>query len=81
MPVSVPPVPMPLQKPWIGLATWAMISSAVCFLWARVLLGFSNCWGTNTLGFFAFIRSAQFRHSSMHLPMSPASWISLTSAP
>ena len=81
IPVIVPPVPIPAQKPSIGPATCAMISSAVYFLCVFVLFGFSNCCGTNTLGSSSRILSAVCRHSSMHAPMSPASWIRITSAP
>ena len=81
IPVIVPPVPIPAQNPSIGPATCAMISNAVYFLWVSVLLGFSNCCGTKTLGFSSRIRSAVCRHSSMQAPISPASWIRITSAP
>ena len=81
MPLSVPPVPMPLQKPWIGRAACSMISSAVWWRCTMGFAGFENCCGTYTRGSDFRISSALRTHSAMASPMLPASCTSTTSAP
>lgn len=81
IPVIVPPVPIPEQKPCIGPATCSNISKPVWCLCAMGFAEFSNCCGTYTFLSSAAILSAVLRHSSMHSPIFPASCISITSAP
>ena len=81
MPVIVPPVPMPEQKPSIGPSACARISFAVCRRCACTFSGFSNWFGTKTRGSSSFICCAFAMHFSMHSPILNSSWIRISSAP
>ena len=81
MPLSVPPVPTPEQKPWMGRAACSMISSAVPWRWAAGFAGLENCSGTKTRGFSFAMRWAMAEHSAMAAPMLPASCTRITFAP
>ncbi len=69
MPIKVPPVPTPAQKPWTVPSTSAMSSGPVVRCWASALSGFSNWRGRKIRGSFAAISRVASRAPST--PRSP----------